>query len=156
MPCGSPPKSPAALAYLKLHPELAGDSGNSPPAGANAKKENEAGSGLTTIQTNLSNDTIAAALDDPNPQSIIVGHGHLAFDSEYLSDEDSFESDTYSKIKEQFLTIDSSRALPLQGVCVSSPPSRVAKKSKFNVNQLSYETDQATCPEPRLEPVPTV
>ena len=81
------PKSPAALAYLKLHPELA--PGQAVPAnvGVKDKKEDEEGAGLTTVQPNNAKDVLVAAFDDPNPQSIIIGQGNLAFASDYYSDE---------------------------------------------------------------------
>ena len=134
------PKSPAALAYLKVHPELAPDTNNTNPAMSKDKKENEDGAGLTTVQTSSSEDIIAAAFDDPNPQSIIIGHGKLAADTDYYSDEDNLESKTYTSMSKSF-AISSSTAVPLQGTCVSSPTERGSKHSQLNINNLSYEAE---------------
>ena len=55
---------------------------------------------MTLIEASQPMDLVAAAFDDPNPQSIIVGHGKLAFTSDYDTDDtDSLVSTTYSNSK---------------------------------------------------------
>ena len=103
------PKSPAALAYLKLHPELAPEQNNP------INKESGEGAGLSTVQDTTGQDAIAAAIDDPNPQSIIVGHGQLALKADYYSDDDydTLESNTYSSVMSKAFSLDPSTATPI-------------------------------------------
>ena len=131
------PKSPAALAYLKQHPELAPDTNNVNQTTTKDKKEPEEGSGMTTVQANVADDVVAAAFDDPNPQSIIIGQGKLALNADYYSDEDTFESNTYVAMRNKSFTSSPPSMAPLQG----TPAIRSGKRSQFNVDNLSYRTE---------------
>ena len=68
---------------LKQHPELASPQPKAPAA--EDKEDNEDGSGMMLVEDTQPKDMVAAAFDDPNPQSIIVGHGKLAFTSDYMT-----------------------------------------------------------------------
>ena len=121
------PKSPAAQSYFKTHPELAPKPSKQ---SAGDKEEAEEGSGLTIVETNQSKDVVAAAFDDPNPQSIIVGHGKLAFASDYDSDDDSLLSTTYGATQDNSTTMNYAQDIPAQDSTTSLSSSRRVKKSR--------------------------
>ena len=78
--CRIAPKSPAAQAYLKEHPELTSAPAKAPAYSPNVDKDDAEGvAGMTIVEAAQPKDIVAAAFDDPNPQSIIIGHGKLAF-----------------------------------------------------------------------------
>ena len=84
---------------------------------------------MTLVEAAPPIDMVAAAFDDPNPQSIIVGHGKLAFASNYDSDDDSLISSTYSgrhdKPSADYLTNN-----PSNGSSNSSTSTRRLKKPR--------------------------
>ena len=89
---------------------------------------------MTTVQPTFPEDIVAAAIDDPNPQSIIIGHGKLALRTDYYSDDDSVESNTYKSF-----TNNPQALPPLQGTRVTSPTIRGNKRSQLNVGNINYE-----------------
>ena len=126
------PKSPAALAYLKQHPELAPEA----DAANKDKRDNNHGAGLAAVPAELSEDIVAAAIDNPNPQTIVVGHGKLAVTSDYYSDDDVLESNTYSSMSSKSYAMN-----PIQGTQIPMPTMRNVKRSNVNISGLNYEAD---------------
>ena len=124
------PKSPAAQAYFKKHPEIAPSPPKTSTAYSSDKEEVESGSGLTIVETTQHHDVVAAALDDPNPQSIIVGQGKLAFVSDYNSDDESVLSTTYSNTYDNSTMVTYMQDIPIQDSAASSTASRRNKKSR--------------------------
>ena len=92
---------------------------------------------MATVQTNVADDVVAAAFDDPNPQSIIIGQGKLALNADHYSDEDTLESNTYAAMRNNSFTTSPSSMAPLQGM----PAIRRGNRSQFKAGHLSYETE---------------
>ena len=106
------------------------------------KEDEEEAAGMTIIEASQPIDMVAAAFDNPNPQSIIVGHGKLAFSSNYDSDDESILSTTYSPIQGEPTT-----AGYVTNNIHRGTPTRRAKKSRDSQISIDHLSCKAALPQ---------